>query len=113
MRLHVADKFPRSRIVPSSGLNISNTFIPGGTTVAVWADVAHRNKDVFGEDVDVFRPERWLEGDERTGMSSSLLSFGRGNFGCLGRNLAKMEVVKFVAAVVREFEVSFLCSFSD
>jgi hypothetical protein len=26
--------------------------------------VAHHNTDIFGSDVDVFRPERWLEEPE-------------------------------------------------
>lgn len=27
--------------------------------------VVHRSRQVFGEDADFFRPERWLEGDEK------------------------------------------------
>lgn len=45
-------------------------FIPRGGLVSwnLWA--LHRRKDYFGEDAEVFRPERWLdeeEGDEEGG----------------------------------------------
>jgi Cytochrome P450 len=35
------------------------------TVVGINSWVAHRNKSVFGEDVDQFRPERWLVDDEQ------------------------------------------------
>lgn len=45
-------------------------FIPKGGLVSwnLWA--LHRRKDYFGEDAEVFRPERWLdgEGEEGEGM---------------------------------------------
>ncbi|KAF3404255.1 hypothetical protein DPV78_002408 [Talaromyces pinophilus] len=31
--------------------------------VSTW--VAHRNKDIFGEDAETFRPERWIENPEK------------------------------------------------
>lgn len=39
-------------------------FIPKGGLVSwnLWA--LHRRKDYFGEDAEVFRPERWLDGDD-------------------------------------------------
>lgn len=44
-------------------------FVPKGGLVSwnLWA--LHRRKDFFGEDAEVFRPERWLdEEDEERGM---------------------------------------------
>lgn len=34
-------------------------FIKAGTTLSLSAYSLHRRKDVFGEDVEIFRPERW------------------------------------------------------
>lgn len=37
--------------------------------------VIHRDKEIFGEDVDAFRPERWLNGNQsRLGMHYRLSS---------------------------------------
>ena len=38
-------------------------FVPGGTIVGVNPWVLQRNREVFGEDVDVYRPERCLVKD--------------------------------------------------
>lgn len=42
-------------------------FVPKGGLVSwnLWA--LHRRKDFFGEDAEVFRPERWLDGEEEMG----------------------------------------------
>jgi cytochrome P450 len=38
---------------------------PGGTQVAVNGWVLHRNKTGFGEDAEIYRPERWLHPDSK------------------------------------------------
>ena len=50
--------------------------MPGGTTVGVNAWVIHRNTEIFGKDIDVFRPERWLEaeGGQLEAMKKNLFS---------------------------------------
>lgn len=42
-------------------------FVPKGGLVSwnLWA--LHRRKDFFGEDAEVFRPERWLDEEEGEG----------------------------------------------
>ena len=62
MRIHPATGFMLERIVPAGGTNLCGTYLPENTIVGVNSWVIHHNKDVFGADVDVFRPERWLEG---------------------------------------------------
>ena len=37
--------------------------------------VIHRNTDVYGDNVEEFRPERWLEKDDKGDMRSYLLTF--------------------------------------
>ncbi|KAF4628675.1 hypothetical protein G7Y89_g9476 [Cudoniella acicularis] len=106
MRLHVTERFPRGREVPKGGIKICNHFVPAGTTVSVYVDIAHHRKEIFGEDVDVFRPERWLENEENASrMQATLLSFGSGKFGYLGKNLSRLEVLKFVPSVFKAFDV--------
>ena len=51
------------RVVPSSGLTYEGHFIPEGTIVSVAHYVTHRDKAVYGDDAEAFRPERWLEAD--------------------------------------------------
>lgn len=70
------------RVVPAGGANICGVSLPEGTVVGVNPWVVARDKSTYGDDVESFRPERWLEADpealklmERNnlGVSSSLL----------------------------------------
>ena len=96
------------RVVPASGHTICGEHIPGGTIVGVSAWVLHRNTDIFGHDVEIFRPERWLNANiEKVREMDRMLShFGSaGNYTCFGKNIALLEMYKFVPAVIRHFEV--------
>jgi Cytochrome P450 len=54
---------PLPRIVPPEGKTLAGETFPSGVIVGIPAWTVHRDKKVWGEDADVFRPERWLEGD--------------------------------------------------
>jgi cytochrome P450 len=69
LRIHPAVGFQLERIAPVGGITIRQTYLPEGTILGMNAWVLHRDKQVFGVDVEAFRPERWLEaGDEELKM---------------------------------------------
>lgn len=49
-----------TRVVPKGGAEIDGVFLDEGTQVALNGWVLHRDCKTFGDDPDVFRPERWL-----------------------------------------------------
>ena len=105
-RMHPAARFGSERIVPPEGATICGEHIPGGTVVGIYAWVIHRRRDIWGHDVETFRPERWLENEEKAKrMNSMLFQFGAGNFICIGRNISLLEMYKITAAVLCEFEI--------
>lgn len=65
MRLHPAVGIPMPRYVPKGGAEIDGKWFPAGTVVGINAWVVHHDRGVFGQDADVFRPERWLEADTK------------------------------------------------
>ena len=65
LRAHAATGFVLEREVPKEGATIAGSFIPGGTIVGINSWVMHANKQVYGEDAESFRPERWFESEER------------------------------------------------
>ncbi|KAK4107196.1 cytochrome P450 [Canariomyces notabilis] len=95
--------------VPPEGDTIDGKFIPGGTQIASSPLAIHHSKRTFGDDAEVFRPERWLEaeGDKLAKMQSTVdLVFHSGKFQCLGKNVALMEFNKLFVELLRRFDFS-------
>ncbi|RAK75030.1 cytochrome P450 [Aspergillus fijiensis CBS 313.89] len=103
---------------PFAGLNIKQVnkggevikgkFIPGGTGIATSFWRFQRNP-VFGEDVETFRPERWLKAtsEERARMEKvNDLVFGYGRWLCLGRQMVVMEMKQVIVELLRHFGFS-------
>lgn len=99
------------RVTPPGGATILGHFVPGGTIVGANPWVVHRNREVFGEDVDVYRPERWLidDGEKVKRMNRALYQFGGGSHICTGRHIVFLEIYKLVPSLFALYEVS--CSF--
>ncbi|KAK4188577.1 cytochrome P450 [Podospora australis] len=105
------------RYVPPGGCQLpTGEFVAGGTKMGFNPYVICRNKDAYGEDSDVFRPERWLrdtEGGETEegfkerlrAMNDADLTFGAGSRRCLGQHMALMQVYKVVATLAARYEI--------
>ncbi|KAF2267825.1 pisatin demethylase [Lojkania enalia] len=106
-RLHPAAGLILERIVPPQGMDILGNFIPGGTIVGCNAWVLHRRPEVFGADVDDFRPERWIEASpaQQKEMRGTMFQFGAGARTCIGKNVSLLEVYKLVPSFLRRFEI--------
>jgi cytochrome P450 len=86
-----------SKVVPPEGDTIVEKFAPGGIEIGENDWAIQRNKKVYGEDSAVSRPERWLEaqGKQLEIMEKNAgLIFGYGKYGCLGKNVALIELNK-------------------
>jgi cytochrome P450 len=46
------------------------------------------DKDVFGSDLDVFRPERWLNKEQAPAMEKAMITFGAGTRTCIGKDVS-------------------------
>jgi cytochrome P450 len=103
-------------IVPSNSREaIVDTFLPHssdplrpllvlkGTYVAYHVYALHRRTDIYGEDADVFRPERWLEPGFRPGWA--FMAFSGGPRVCIGQNFAITEAMYVVVRLVRGLEI--------
>jgi len=97
-----------SKQVPPEGDMIDDKFVPGGTSIGWNSYGMQRQKDNFGLDADVFRPERWVDEKneaklQRVSDTVSLV-FGAGRFGCLGKPVAMMELNKIIPEAVLRYE---------
>lgn len=80
-----------TKVVPSGGDEYNGIHIPGGTEIADGTWGVRHSLDVYGEDVDLFVPERWLQtdGEKLARMERSIETvFGGGKYGSLGKNIA-------------------------
>lgn len=99
------------RYVSKEGMTINGIRVPEKTELAANPYVIHRNQEVFGQDTDVFRPERWLErqslelepesqSEQRLRMMDKYdFAWGYGDRKCIGKNLAVFEAGKFCLQV--------------
>lgn len=116
LRMHPPVGNILERVVPTPGLALRDgRLIAPGTIVGMNQWVVSRNKDIYGDDADVFRPERWLRGyDEAIGayearlkmMKEGDLVFGGGNRICTGRHMASLEMFKVTATLFSRYDVS-------
>ncbi|KAJ0336386.1 hypothetical protein KNSL1_013302 [Colletotrichum chrysophilum] len=91
-----------SKEVPRGGDTFKGVHLPEGTRVGYGAWGIFRRAEVWGQDADEFRPDRWLEADaERLKLMEETLEivFGHGKWKCLGRNVAMMELQKVFVEV--------------
>jgi cytochrome P450 len=107
LRLHPPTFALASKRVPPEGDTLHGKFIPGGTEIAQNSWSLLRNRDIFGEDVESFRPERFLYAADakRVEMERTVgMLFGYGRWICPGKMIAFMEISKVVFELLREFD---------
>jgi cytochrome P450 len=93
------------RVSPDAPLAFHEWMIPAGTPVSMTSVFMHDNPTIFPEP-KVFRPERWLKGDDsKERLDKYLVNFSKGTRACLGINLAYAEIYLTLAAVLRRFDL--------
>jgi len=103
LRMHSTSAIGLPRIVPEGGLHVCGKFFPAGTVLSVPSYTIHRDKDIWGDDAeDVFRPERFFEQDQGD-IQKTFNPFSYGPRACVGKNLATMELLIFMATIFRRY----------
>ncbi|KAK4240603.1 cytochrome P450 [Achaetomium macrosporum] len=106
LRVHPVLGLILEREVPEGGAVLAGQHVPEGTIVGFNPWVILHNTQVYGEDADVFRPERWLEADETRlrEMKRCNITFGAGPRTCQGKNIGMMEILKLMPALMHRFD---------
>lgn len=106
LRIFPAVAWNLPREVPAGGLTIGDRHFSPGTIVSVNPYVHHRNTACFGPDAETFNPERWLISTTVTKeLERHLIAFGMGYNVCPGQNVAKIELSKVTATILRDFDL--------
>jgi cytochrome P450 len=102
-----------SREVTDGGLVVDGRYFAPGTRVSTACYCLHHNKDLYDEPFR-FNPSRWIvDENDTTGASAEMVAraesgympFSAGPRGCVGKNLAYLELGIVLAKVLHHFEV--------
>ncbi|KIY49616.1 cytochrome P450 [Fistulina hepatica ATCC 64428] len=102
LRLHSTSSVGLPRVVPEQGLHIFDHDFVAGTVLSVPSFSIHRDTAVWGDDVEAYRPERWFERDQAD-IQRTFNPFSTGPRGCVGRNLATLELRIIISSILRRF----------
>ena len=100
-----------SREVLEGGIDIDGHHFPRGVELGTPHYALHHNEEYF-PDSFTYRPERWLAGSDNSvteqsvGLARSAFSaFSTGPRGCLGKNLAYLEISIAIARTVWHYDM--------
>ncbi|KAJ3570152.1 hypothetical protein NPX13_g5828 [Xylaria arbuscula] len=66
----------------------------------------HHDRRVWGDDADVFRPERLMDGGWEKLPRNAWKPFGNGARACIGRFFAEQEMIMAIALLLQRFQIS-------
>ncbi|KAH8649346.1 cytochrome P450 [Xylariales sp. PMI_506] len=95
---------PPLRVALPGGLTIEDQFFPAGTVLSLHPYTMQIDKACWGADAEEFKPVRWMTSDI-TSKEPFWLVFGLGYTICPGHHLAKVELSKITATLVRDYDI--------
>ncbi|RKF78802.1 Benzoate 4-monooxygenase [Golovinomyces cichoracearum] len=103
LRIHSTSSIGLPRVVPPGpGVTICSRHFPGGTVISVPSFTIHHSPEIWGEDVEEFKPERWECLTPRQKLGFNVFSYGPR--ACIGRNLAMMEIKLIFATMIHRWD---------
>ena len=108
MRVHsmVGIGLPREVPTDGPGIHILGQYFPPGTHLSVPPYTLHHSKEIWGDDAEEFKPERWEKVTQQ--QKDAFFPFQIGMRACFGRNLGELEMKVITATFFRRYEVEML-----
>ncbi|KAI2631766.1 cytochrome P450 [Xylaria nigripes] len=106
LRIHSTSGIGLPRQIPSTsqGISLNGHYFPPGTVLSVPTYSIHHSREIWGDDADEYRPERWENLTLR--QKNAFIPFSYGPRSCVGRNVAEMEMKMIAATWMRRYDVS-------
>ncbi|CAK7341333.1 unnamed protein product [Dovyalis caffra] len=88
-------------------MKIGNLMIPKGVRVTIQFVKIHRSKEYWGDDANEFNPLRFKNGVSQAARHpNAFIAFGFGSRGCIGQNLAMLEMKMVLSLLLQQFSFS-------
>jgi cytochrome P450 len=81
--------------------------IKAGSLVIIGLWNIHRHRDFWAEP-EVFRPERFMSGEDANGHRLAWMPFGAGHRACIGNHFAMIEGPLLLALIAQRYELNLL-----
>eukprot|EP01095_Lingulamoeba_sp_RSL-Kostka_P006832 TRINITY_DN2160_c0_g1_i2.p1 TRINITY_DN2160_c0_g1~~TRINITY_DN2160_c0_g1_i2.p1 ORF type:complete len:145 (-),score=47.31 TRINITY_DN2160_c0_g1_i2:251-685(-) len=83
--------------------SLGGYFVPKGSMVVLLTIACNRDKEIFGENVDEFVPER-MSPENSKGLPINL-AFGAGKRSCMGNNFSLLEMRIFLTMLLQRYKI--------
>uniref|UniRef100_A0A0E0C4Y4 Cytochrome P450 n=1 Tax=Oryza meridionalis TaxID=40149 RepID=A0A0E0C4Y4_9ORYZ len=94
-------------------MEIGGVVYPSGVILELPVLFIHHDREIWGSDVNEFRPERFAEGISRASNDrGAFLPFGWGPRVCIGQNFALLEAKMALCMILQRFEFELAASYT-
>ncbi|KAI8423175.1 hypothetical protein MSG28_014229 [Choristoneura fumiferana] len=100
MRLYPIGPFIGRNIAES--IKLKHYTLPAGSSAFIAIHALHRHK-MWGEDAELFVPDRWLDKSRIPGHRAAFAAFSLGKRMCIGKNFALLSMKTTLAHLIRSF----------
>jgi cytochrome P450/NADPH-cytochrome P450 reductase len=98
---------PAFNVAPFEDTTLGGRYdIPAGQPILVLIPQLHRDKVAWGEDAEIFDPERFSPERAATIPANAWKPFGNGQRSCIGRGFALQEAILFLAKLLQRFDIT-------
>ncbi|CAL1711925.1 unnamed protein product [Somion occarium] len=115
LRLHppIPTNGPRQVPEGTRGKLVAGRHIPEGTQVYVPPYSMHRDPRYFSPEPESFIPDRWLSASsfDKASSEKAFIPFSYGPANCVGRQMAKNEMLMFASVLLQHFTFQFAPGF--
>jgi len=104
--LRVMPPVPFTGRISAQDQFIDGYLVPKGSGISIPIYAINTWKEVWGEDAEEFKPERWLNLPKQYNAQFSTIGFLAGPHACIGKTMAILEMKAVAAMLVANFEFS-------